>query len=531
MSFQHGLSGLNAASTYLDSIGNNVANSNTVGYKSGQTIFADVYANALTGAGSNQVGIGVKIAGVVQQFTQGNITTTNNTLDIAINGNGFFRMSDNGVVTYTRNGQFQLDSEGYIVNATGSRLTGYMVDANGVLQYGAPTDINIDTSDLAPATTTEVQAQLNLNSTQDVPENSPFDMNDSTTFNSSTAVTVYDTLGNSHVLQTYFVKTAANTWDVYTVSDGVQLGTTVVAPNTVTSGAINSDITATATFTDIPANTFSINGVTITNMITGTDVTSRITSILSAINAQTTETGVTATATDESGDTVPDTITLTSADGTDVEIELLGVEDDLAAATASALSLLNETGLDAGLAAYGPVFGTLAFSTSGALTTTTPLSVSIPVDTGAASPLGLTIDFTNTTQFGSAFSVNSLVQDGYTSGSLSGFSVADDGTIYGSYTNGQSATLGQVVLATFTNPNGLQPLGDNLWAETATSGQPLVNTPGAGNSGVLQSNAVEDSNVDLTEELVNMITAQRYYQSNAQTIKTQDEIMQTLVNL
>ena len=122
MSFQQGLSGLNAASRSLDSIGNNVANSSTVGFKSGQTLFADVYASSLTGTGATQIGIGVKVAAVSQQFTQGNITSSNNPLDIAINGGGFYRMSNNGVITYARNGQFQMDNEGYIVSSNGSRL-------------------------------------------------------------------------------------------------------------------------------------------------------------------------------------------------------------------------------------------------------------------------------------------------------------------------------------------------------------------------------------------------------------------------
>ena len=143
----------------------------------------------------------------------------------------------------------------------------------------------------------------------------------------------------------------------------------------------------------------------------------------------------------------------------------------------------------------------------------------------------LDFDFQGTTQFGSPYGVNALSQDGYTSGRMAGFSVGGDGVVQGRYTNGQTRTLGQVALANFANPNGLQPLGNNMWAETATSGTPLVGAPDSGSMGVLQSSAVEDSNVDLTAELVNMITAQRVYQANAQTIKAQDAVLQTLVNL
>lgn len=403
MGFQQGLSGLNAASKNLDVIGNNVANANTVGFKESQAQFADVYANSLTGGGASQVGIGTKVAQVAQQFTQGNITASNNPLDVAINGGGFFRMSNNGTISYARNGQFQLDKAGYIVNATGSRLTGYGVSASGALATGAATDLNINTADLTPQTTTKVNALLNLDSGSALPATTPFNMADPTTYNSSTAVSVYDSLGNAHTLQTFYVKTAANTWDVYAANDGVAL--------------------------------------------------------------------------------VP------------------------------------------------PKIGTLVFAPDGSLSSGGPFTVPVPVSTGATTPFPVSVDYTGTSQYGSSFSVNALKQDGYTSGRLSGFNISADGTIAGRYTNGQSATLGQVVLANFTDPNGLQPLGNNLWAETATSGPALVGTPNSGSLGVLQSSAVEDSNVDLTAELVNMITAQRNYQANAQTIKTQDQVMQTLVNL
>lgn len=405
MGFQQGLSGLNAASKDLDVIGNNVSNSGTVGFKQSQAQFADVYASSLTGAGSStQVGIGTQVSQVAQQFTQGNITSSNNPLDIAINGGGFFRLSDNGTISYSRNGQFQLDKNGYIINANGLHVTGYVANSSGVLSTGAPADLNINTADLPPKITSTVNAVLNLNSGESVPTTTPFNIADPTTYNQATSVSVFDSLGNSHVLQTFYVKTAANTWNVYASADGTAIG----APT---------------------------------------------------------------------------------------------------------------------------VQGTLTFNSAGALTSGSPFSIAVPVTTGAATPLSVSMDYTNTTQFGSAFSVNSLKQDGYTSGKLTGFNTGSDGVITGRYTNGQSATLGQVVLANFTDPNGLQPLGNNLWAETAASGNPLVGSPGSGPLGVLQSSATEDSNVDLTAELVNMITAQRNYQANAQTIKTQDQVLQTLVNL
>jgi len=404
MSFEQGLSGLNAASKSLEAIGNNVANANTVGFKSSEALFADVYAASLTGAGTGQIGIGTKVSQIQQQFTQGNISASNNPMDIAINGGGFFRMSKGGTITYGRNGQFQLDKDGFITNANGAHLTGYVANANGALSTGAPADIVINTLDLPPGASTKVDASLNLDSTQ------PVTVWDGTmnpgTYNNASSVSVYDSFGVSHVMQTFFVKTGPATWDVYAANDGALLAT--------------------------------------------------------------------------------------------------------------------------------PKLGTLNFKTDGSIdtaTTTLPFSASLDLLSGAATPLVLNVDFTGSTQYGSGFSVNTLTQDGYTSGRLSGFSSSADGTITGRYTNGKSNTLAQIVLASFPDPNGLTPLGDNQWAESATSGQALVGAPNSGSLGVLQSSAVEDSNVDLTAELVNMITAQRVYQANAQTIKTEDQVLQTLVNL
>lgn len=408
MSFQQGLSGLNAASKQLEVIGNNISNANTVGFKQSRAEFADVFANSLNGGGASQIGIGTKVSSVAQQYTQGNITATNNSLDIAINGGGFFRMSNNGAITYSRNGQFQMDKFGYIVDAESKRLTGYSASTTGVLSSGAPTELNIDTGDLQPSATATVVGLVNLDSRNTPLPAAGFDPADPTTYHNSTAVTVFDSLGNSHTLQSFFVKTAAGAWDVFTAADGV--------PTTV-----------------LPTPTAS-----------------------------------------------------------------------------------------------------LTFTGTGIAPTVTPSNaapVSFAVTTGATSPVPMTLDYSGSTQFGSNFSVNSLSQDGFTSGRLAGFNTGSDGTIVGRYTNGQSRILGQVVLANFVNPNGLQSLGGNAWAESASSGASLVGTPNTGSLGVLQSSAVEDSNVDLTAELVNMITAQRVYQANAQTIKTQDQVLQTLVNL
>lgn len=405
MSFQQGLSGLNAAAKNLDVIGNNVANSNTAGFKGARASFSDVFANSLSGGGGSAVGIGTALSAVLPQFGQGNINVTSSPLDVAINGQGFFRMTANGTASYTRNGQFQLDKDGYIVNTGGARLSGYPAGAGGTIVTSSPADLQISRSDLPPVATTESNVVLNLDS-RSSPIAAAFNLADPATYQSATSMAVFDSLGNAHTLSLYFTKTAANVWQVYGANNGVQIG----------AGAL----------------------------------------------------------------------------------------------------------------------GTVNFTAAGAIdtgTTTLPFNVSTAVATGATTPLAFTLDLTGSTQFGAGFGVNELTQSGSTSGRLSGFSVGPDGVLLGRYSNGQSLAQGQIVLANFTNPQGLQPLGNNQWGETPNSGQALVGAPNTGSLGVLQASALEDSNIDLTAELVAMIIAQRVYQANAQTIKTQDSVLQTLVNL
>ncbi|WP_172203005.1 MULTISPECIES: flagellar hook protein FlgE [unclassified Niveibacterium] len=410
MAFQQGLSGLNGASKAIDVISNNVANTSTIGFKSAQTKFNDVYAAALNGAAAGvQVGIGVNVGAVAQLFNQGNITPTGNPLDLAINGNGFFRVQQpGGAISYTRNGQFEIDKDGYVVNSAGYRLQGYPANALGVILPATPSDIYLNTADLQPKQTESVKMGINLDSRQTVPT-VPFastaaaPLPDPLSYNSSTSVSIFDSLGNSHIYTMYFVKTGGGTWDMHTSVDG----------------------------------------------------------------------GVASAATP------------------------------------------------------------LAFDSSGTLTTTMPLAMTatIAASFGAVSPIPFELDFTGTTQYGSAFGINRQLQDGFASGRLSGITIAQDGTLQGRYSNGQSKILGQTVLASFANPNGLLSLGQNLWGESPESGQPLVGSPGSGSLGLVQAGSVEESNVDLTAALVDLITQQRSYQANSQSIKTQDQILQTLVNL
>lgn len=432
MSFNIGLSGLRAASSDLNVTGNNIANAGTVGFKQSRAEFADVYAASVLGGGANPQGSGVLLSDVSQLFNQGNINTTQNGLDMAINGNGFFVTSNNGDVGYTRAGYFGTDKEGFIVNNFGHRLQGYSVDANDNLQNGVVSDLKIRTASQAPKATSQVDQTFNLNSTNQIPVNATFDPNDPTSYNSATSTNIYDSQGNAHVMTQYFLKTGPNAWNMNVLIDGRN-------PN---------DPTSTTPFQ--AQLTFSTSGQLATQ--TSADFTVNANGTLDMTNWT---------------PAAPDT-------------------------------------------SIPPVW-----SSNGA----------------TASATGVNLDLRPSTQFSSSFAVSSVSQDGYTTGQLSGLEVDDTGVIFARYTNGQSKIQGQVVLASFANMQGLTPVGKTAWAQSFESGEPVVGTPRSGILGALQSGSLEDSNVELSDQLVNLIVAQRNYQANAKTIETESAISQTIINI
>ncbi|MBB5502229.1 flagellar hook protein FlgE [Paraburkholderia sp. MM5384-R2] len=411
MSYETGLSGLAAASTDLDVIGNNIANANTVGFKSSTAQFSDMYANAVATSVNNQVGVGTRLSTVEQDFANGTFTDTQQPLDIAINGGGFFQLSNGGSVVYSRNGVFHLDKSGAIENAQGQQLMGYSPGPNGTMNTGSAGPIIISTADVPPVATKSIAAAFNLNSTDPVPSKTPFDPSDSATFSYSQPMPIYDSLGGAQTVSVYFVKKATGSYEVYATSGSSLIP---VGPN--------------------PA-----------------------------------------------GD-----------------------------------------------------LGAIAFDNSGHLTSSGASNLGFTIPNGAdggVTTQSLSLDLTGTTQYGGKNGVISLQPDGNSSGQLTSFAVGPDGVLTGSFSNGATRALGQVVLATFANPNGLVNLGNNAYEQTAESGVAQISTPGSTNHGVLQGAETENSNVDLTAQLVDLITAQRNYQANAQTIKTQQAVDQTLINI
>ncbi len=404
MSFRVAISGLNAASADLAVTANNIANTGTTGFKGSRVQFAELFSVSATGVSNTTAGNGVRVADVAQQFNQGNIDFTDNSLDLALSGQGFFILNDGGAQAYTRAGAFQVDREGYVVNSTGQRLQSFPPTPQGGFNTGALEDLRLVTGESPPTATTSVAMVLNLPANAAQPTVPTFNPADPDSFNHSSSMTVYDSLGAAHTATVYLSKTATvNEWQQRLYVDGNPVGT-------------------------------------------------------------------------------PQTLT---------------------------------------------------YSGSGALTAPVGGQVVFPPYTPAtgADPIALTYDFGDTTQYGQNFTVNSITQDGFTTGRLIGIDTDSSGIVQARFTNGRSLALGQVALAQFANPNGLQQLGDTSWAETFGSGQALLGSAGNAGLGLVQSGALEASNVDITEQLVNMITAQRNFQANAQMIQTNDSITQTIINI
>lgn len=404
MPFTIALSGLSAASDDLGVTANNIANSNTNGFKKSRSEFAEVYAVSSESLAANSTGSGVRLNSVAQQFDQGNIDFTGNSLDLAIAGEGFFTLSENGSLSYTRAGAFSVDRDGYVGDADGRRLQVYPSLGNGAFNTGGLQDLRLLTGQNPPQQTAEITLGVNLPADATVPAVGVFDPNDPLSFNHTTSTTIYDSLGATHTASVYFIRGAApNTWDTRVYIDG----NTVGGANPVSFDAAGQLVSpATGIVTSPP---------------------------------------------------------------------------------------------------YDPANG--------------------------ASPINLDLDLQLTTQFGGSYGVNTLAQDGFASGRLTGIEVDQSGVVFARFTNGRADEIGKVALSNFASLENLGQVGDTNWVETFASGDALRGEAGTASFGLIQSGALESSNVDLTNQLVNMITAQRNFQANAQVISTADAITQTIINI
>jgi len=427
MSFNTALSGLNAASADLNVKSNNIANVSTTGFKESRAEFADVFALSAFGSSDTAIGNGVVLNNVAQQFSQGNLELTDNALDLGISGQGFFALApneNNDDIVYSRAGAFNVDEDGFIVNSSGQFLRAFPVNADGTVtstSMSSTTTVQLPSSAGIPQATANVDLATNLPSTAVGidPLVTAIDPTDPTTYSNSTSFTMFDSLGNEHIVTMYYQKTTTpNEWNVEAYIAGDE-----------------------------------INPV-----------------------------------------------------GTTTPFQLGGTETlNFDPAAGGALAALSTTDLSFSLLGTDYVSGAAAQS--------------------------VTVSFTGTTQNSAGFNVTSLSQDGFPTGRLSGLDISDDGLIRATFTNGQATPLGKIALANFANPQGLKQIGNTSWSETIDSGQVLGGEAGTGVLGLIQSGALEASNVDLTAELVGLITAQRNFQANSKAIETNNAITQTIINL
>jgi flagellar hook protein FlgE len=468
MGFATALSGLKAASTNLQVTGNNIANSQTTGFKESRAEFADVYSSSLGGVSKTQSGAGVKVTEVAQQFNQGNIESTQNSLDLAVSGNGFFVLADivnlpdpanpNAPVdpsvpsTYSRNGAFQLNSSGNVVNDKGQYLLAFAPNGDTAAEgfsVGVFRPLTISTAQGLPVDTKTINMKLNINAGASAPTVA-FDPEDPTTYNNTTSVTTYDVQGNAHILSTYYVKLpTANEWNVYVYLDDYGLTT-----GDVPGDALVNPLEVAATTVVPPPG-----------IPTPVKLTFTATGSLATVNGS-------------------------------APADLTAVPPVYA---------VNK-------AAFGPI----------------PLSSIDP--NLIVNDMAFDLNFFGTTQYATPFSVNGLDQDGLPAGNLTGIDVDGTGVVFARYSNGGSKALGQVALARFQSPQSLAKLGDTSWATTSSAGAPIYGAAGDNNFGGIQSSALEGSNVDLSEQLVKLIVAQQAYQANSQTITTEKTLLQTILN-
>ncbi|MEM9604224.1 MAG: flagellar hook protein FlgE [Pseudomonadota bacterium] len=421
MSFEIGLSGINAASSSLSTASHNIANVGTTGFKYQRAEFADVFSNNVFSAARTSIGDGAIVSNVRQVFGQGNLDYTENALDLAINGPGFFMVSPTEDVLdpqFTRDGYFRLDAEGFIVDGEGQYLQTFPTDPDTGLvtsnSITAAQPVQLADQYGAAVQTSNVGIAANLPAGAAELPIAGFDPTDINTYSAATKAVIYDSLGESHSLFTYFIHTdsAANEWEVRTY--------------------------------------------------------------------------------------VNDTA-LTPAPGESTTLQF-----------------------DGGGALIAPANGDIQYDPEPLAAGSDPLTINVDL---TPTPAELT------TQFSSAFNVPYVSQDGATVGRLSGLSVETDGSVIAKYSNGRTVSLGKVILADFQNINGLRQIGYSSWNETLESGAAIVSEPGSGSVGTIQGGALETSNVDLTAQLVNLITAQRNFQANAKTIETSNTITQTIINI
>lgn len=461
MSFNIALSGISAAQTDLDTTANNIANVNTVGFKESRAEFDSVYANSLFSNSATKVGDGVSVAAVAQQFHQGSLKFTENPLDLAITGSGFFAIAANvgdSDLSYTRAGTFKLNDENFIVDNSGNYLQAFPVNEDGSsssVSLSTTEPIQIPETAGTPVSTSNVNITMNLPAGDTEMDPANFDPTDPDTYNAATSVTIYDSLGEAHIMSTYYIKPenasadSSSQWVSFVTVDGVAVDAWDTTTDTEASETYQTDTNGDGTYdATAPASYVGSDGVTHQGIV------------------------------------------LTF--------------DDVGAFTGSQPAILQFEELGIGGAGILP--------------------------SGADGTQTVTINYEEPTQYASSFEVTALEQDGLTVGRLTGVEIGTDGLVEATYSNGTSQPLSRVAMVRFRNEQGLSQNGSS-WSASQNSGDPIAGEAASGSFGAINSAALEQSNVDLTTELVDLITAQRNFQANSRSLEINNELQDTILQI
>ncbi len=573
------VSGLNANQTYLGIIGNNIANSNTIGFKSSNPIFQNLVSQTLSGVSSSQEGLGTSVYSIQQQFGQGSMETTSNPLDMAVDGNGFFIVrSPNGSSYYTRNGQFSENAQGQIVDSTGQNIVqGYALNAQGVSTSGTPQPISLTTSAIPPKATTTAVLTANLDSnisTQTAPTTTTGNfmggyLTSSASVGSSTVnVTMTYNGATGNAPTSLLIGNGNGTDNLYTVDSYVSGGTTYT-PATLPSGSAVTSVTLSSPLTSsVLENTaISQNALGLTS----------VSGILAGSNVQINTNGTAASSTsdpyqffnnvasvnsnstvnlsnampilsggsftagggvisgpandyysttintyDSLGDSLPMTVTFAPSSSTPGDWNVYYKVNG----TAAQRQALNSTTPDITFNSEGQITSGISQTLTDVPAYVDPAPGTLP--DGASEPLNVALNLNNVTQYAATSAATAFTQNGYSTGTLTSFTVDKSGRISGLFSNGQTKYLYQVALANFISPTGLVSEGNSLYAQSYSSGQPAVGVANSGDFGYVTDSALEQSNVNISSEFTNMIIAQNAYVANSKVLTTENSVLRAL---
>ncbi|MBU2492263.1 MAG: flagellar hook-basal body complex protein [Bacteroidetes bacterium] len=537
-----GVSGLKNHQTMLDVIGNNIANVNSIGFKSSRVTFSDTFNQFVrsgtnpsgTSGGTNayQVGLGMKLNSVDRNWNQGTFERTGITTDLALQGEGLFILESNGSKFFSRAGAFTFDAEGNLVNPqNGAIVQGKMATSDGVVPPGnSLEDIQITTElkKLAAVATSKTTWGGNLDSTSSVTRSES--VVESGNVNSASAVAdvvtnggvaIYDDNGNEYTLTTSYAKTAADTWDfTWDVTDST--GTSVL------SSAAAKEVIFDANGDIDPATGWDGGAPPALETITDTTLNLNFELDLSTIT-QTSGTNTVSAAADSNREA-------TIVNGTVTVFDSLGKSHSLSikfTKTDNNNWNWNATVPTASGTLTG-ASGTVIFESDGSIKQTSASTITFAPSGGASQQnidLNFGEKFSGITQTSSDSVVSALSQNGSSSATLSDVSIDNYGFIVGVYSNGYSKNLAQIMVATFANRSALAGQGENMYVVSANSGDPIIGEPGETTNSTIQSGALEQSNVDLSEEFTKMIVSQRGFQANARVITVSDSMLQETTNL